>query len=160
MAEVIIEKNVRTKLRKHLINAGEEFGQNTLEKWLEQIEYHKESLKKFPTSYTPIRELRDEEVIYRGCTVMKNFKLIYFYDEARDTVFIKDVWDMRRNPTNLVKDFKSAIMKKLFSIIVLIAISAATWAQSWPMPTLEAKPGTRWWWLGSAVDRENLQWNL
>ena len=33
-------------------------------------------------------------------------------------------------------------------------------AQSWPTPTAEAKPGTRWWWLGSAVDKENLQWNL
>jgi hypothetical protein len=33
-------------------------------------------------------------------------------------------------------------------------------AQSWPTSTTEAKPGTRWWWLGSAVDRENLQWNL
>ena len=33
-------------------------------------------------------------------------------------------------------------------------------AQSWPTPLPEAKPGTRWWWLGSAVDKENLQWNL
>ena len=30
----------------------------------------------------------------------------------------------------------------------------------WPVPTPEAKPGTRWWWLGSAVDKENLEWNL
>ena len=30
----------------------------------------------------------------------------------------------------------------------------------WPTPRPEAKPGTRWWWLGSAVDQENLQWNL
>lgn len=33
-------------------------------------------------------------------------------------------------------------------------------AQSWPEPRPEAKPGTRWWWLGSAVDKENLKWNL
>lgn len=33
-------------------------------------------------------------------------------------------------------------------------------AQSWPTPTRESKPGTRWWWLGSAVDKQNLQWNL
>ena len=30
----------------------------------------------------------------------------------------------------------------------------------WPAPRPEAKPGTRWWWLGSAVDEENLRWNL
>ena len=33
-------------------------------------------------------------------------------------------------------------------------------AHTWPMPEAEAKPGTRWWWLGSAVDTENLAWNL
>ena len=33
-------------------------------------------------------------------------------------------------------------------------------AQSWLEVTREAKPGARWWWLGSAVDKENLQWNL
>ena len=33
-------------------------------------------------------------------------------------------------------------------------------AQTWPTPLPEAKAGTRWWWLGSAVDKENLQWNL
>ena len=33
-------------------------------------------------------------------------------------------------------------------------------AQTWPKPNAEAKAGTRWWWLGSAVDRQNLQWNL
>ena len=33
-------------------------------------------------------------------------------------------------------------------------------AQTWPTPRPEAKAGTRWWWLGSAVDKENLEWNL
>ena len=29
-----------------------------------------------------------------------------------------------------------------------------------PLTTREAKPGLRWWWLGSAVDKENLSWCL
>ena len=33
-------------------------------------------------------------------------------------------------------------------------------AQFLPTPTQEAKPGVRWWWMGSAVDQENLKWNL
>lgn len=33
-------------------------------------------------------------------------------------------------------------------------------AQSLPQPTQEAKPGLRWWWLGSAVDKPNLTWSL
>jgi len=51
-------------------------------------------------------------------------------------------------------------MKKLLSIIAMTALTLTTGAQSWPTPTTEAKPGTRWWWLGSAVDKSNLQWNL
>ncbi len=31
---------------------------------------------------------------------------------------------------------------------------------SWPSVTTEMKPGTRWWWMGSAVDKTNLQYNL
>jgi hypothetical protein len=33
-------------------------------------------------------------------------------------------------------------------------------ATEWPEIRTEHKPGTRWWWLGSAVDKENLSWNL
>ena len=51
-------------------------------------------------------------------------------------------------------------MKKLISIALLTALAGAASAQSWPQAKTEAKPGVRWWWLGSAVDKENLQWNL
>ena len=30
----------------------------------------------------------------------------------------------------------------------------------WYTPTVENKPFVRWWWLGSAVDREGLSYNL
>lgn len=48
----------------------------------------------------------------------------------------------------------------------LIAIVAALFwltAQSqikWPAVTQTARPWTRWWWLGSAVDEKGLTWNL
>ncbi len=31
---------------------------------------------------------------------------------------------------------------------------------SWPKVQPENKPGTYWWWMGSAVDKKNLSWNL
>ena len=51
------------------------------------------------------------------------------------------------------------ILISLSFIIYHLSFSPAG-AQSWPTVTPEAKPGTRWWWLGSAVDKENLKWNL
>lgn len=46
-----------------------------------------------------------------------------------------------------------------FAGIYLIAAVPA-FAQSWPEITAEARPATRWWWLGSAVDTANLTYNL
>jgi hypothetical protein len=51
-------------------------------------------------------------------------------------------------------------MKRIFILCSVCCCFAAAIAQSWPTPRPEAKAGTRWWWLGSAVDKENLQWNL
>jgi hypothetical protein len=31
---------------------------------------------------------------------------------------------------------------------------------SWPVVRMENRPGTYWWWMGSAVDKENITWNL
>ena len=51
----------------------------------------------------------------------------------------------------------------IFYLLFLIPHSSfLICAQSaqWPAPLPEAKAGTRWWWMGSAVDPENLEWNL
>ncbi len=44
--------------------------------------------------------------------------------------------------------------------LVLLGLPLMAAAQQWPVAKPEAKPGARWWWLGSAVDKENLQWNM
>ena len=53
-----------------------------------------------------------------------------------------------------------------FSFALALLASLGSQAQSHsgalslPTPTQEAQPGVRWWWMGSAVDKENLKWNL
>lgn len=52
-------------------------------------------------------------------------------------------------------------MTERLSVLATLLLACLTCcAQSWPSPSPEAKPGTRWWWLGSAVDKENLAWSL
>ena len=46
------------------------------------------------------------------------------------------------------------------SFIICTLSFIQVFAQSWPEAKLEAKPGTRWWWLGSAVNKKNVQWNM
>lgn len=52
--------------------------------------------------------------------------------------------------------------KKLLTCFCLMSVIFTLGAQStdWPEITKEAKPWTRWWWLGSSVDKENLTYNL
>ena len=47
-----------------------------------------------------------------------------------------------------------------FLLAVCLSFTQQLQAQSWiPVPP-EARPGTRWWWLGSAVDSAGLEYNL
>ncbi len=49
--------------------------------------------------------------------------------------------------------------KKTLFLLAFI-FSLATFAQDWIPISQEAKPYTRWWWLGSAVDTANISYNL
>ena len=48
----------------------------------------------------------------------------------------------------------------LAAVMLMMIAPAPALAQQWPAMKSEAKPGARWWWLGSAVDKENLEWNI
>ena len=47
-------------------------------------------------------------------------------------------------------------------LLLWVFLPGVLWAQQaqWPEVKTEAKPGARWWWLGSAVDKENLSYNM
>ena len=47
-------------------------------------------------------------------------------------------------------------MKKYLLIFFSLTVSLCATAQS----VSTTKPGARWWWLGSAVDKQNLRWNM
>jgi hypothetical protein len=53
-------------------------------------------------------------------------------------------------------------MLLMLAALLIAHSSSLICAQSahWPTPQPEAKAGTRWWWMGSAVDKENIKWNL
>lgn len=46
------------------------------------------------------------------------------------------------------------------TMVVILSATFSLSAQTWPVAKPEAKPATRWWWLGSAVDKANLTYNL
>lgn len=55
-------------------------------------------------------------------------------------------------------------MKNIKYTLVLALLSFACFSQaqstSWPAVKTEMKPAARWWWMGSAVDKKNLEYNI
>ncbi|MBQ3781252.1 MAG: glycosyl hydrolase family 2 [Bacteroidaceae bacterium] len=56
-------------------------------------------------------------------------------------------------------------MKRLLTLciptfLLLLTFNLPVSAQTWPTPRREARPYTRWWWMGSAVDSVGLRWNM
>lgn len=48
----------------------------------------------------------------------------------------------------------------VLSSFIYFQLPATAQNTQWPEVKTEAKPGSRWWWMGSAVDKENLTYNL
>lgn len=55
------------------------------------------------------------------------------------------------------------MLKKIIALAYILLLASCSYVRpstDWYIPTRENKPYVRWWWLGSAVDREGLDYNL
>ena len=50
--------------------------------------------------------------------------------------------------------------KHLLTLCLILSLPLSLTAQTWPVGSIQTKAGSRWWWLGSAVDKENLAWSM
>lgn len=98
--EIIVEKLFLSEFRECTQYALLEFGKKTMLRWNEEYFKIRHRLELMPESYSFVPELLRWRK-YRGAIIMKNFKVIYFYEEETDVVRIVDLWDMRQNPEKL-----------------------------------------------------------
>lgn len=101
MAQIIWNESASLLLEAHLDYAVEEFGRKAVNNWYTDIRRIESRLSRFPKSFTPEPLLEGRGKEYRGAILMKNFKLIHYYDEEADIVYIDAIWDMRMSPGNL-----------------------------------------------------------
>lgn len=78
-----------------------EFGRKTALAWHSQALAIQRRLNMMPESYPPAAYFRNKTIIFRGALIMKNFKIIYFYNEKQDVLWIVDLWDLRQDPRKL-----------------------------------------------------------
>ena len=54
-----------------------------------------------PKRYPIVAHFRNETMEFRSAIIMKNFKIIYFYNEEKDILWLVDLWDLRQDPRKL-----------------------------------------------------------
>lgn len=106
MVQVEWRKTALRQLKQHLEYSYTEFGAKTMNEFIQEVEQFEERLHHYPLSYSIVPQLAEKERDYRGCVVMRNFKIIYYYDEKAEKVIVSYIWDMRMNPQKLEKKFK------------------------------------------------------
>ena len=103
MAKVIWREKASLLLEAHLEYALAEFGRKTVSNWYRDIKRIESQMAIHPESFTPEPLLAHRGKTYRAAILMKNFKLIHYYDIECDTVYIDYIWDMRMKPAKLEK---------------------------------------------------------
>ena len=103
MAKVVWRKKASLLLEAHIDYALAEFGRKAVSNWYRDIQRIETRMAIHPESFTPEPLLAHRGKVYRGAIIMKNFKLIHYYDKDCDTVYIDYIWDMRMKPAKLDK---------------------------------------------------------
>lgn len=101
MAKIIWKDSATLSLERHIDYALSEFGRKAVKNWYKYILRIEGRMSIQPESFPLEPLLADRKRRYRSAILMKNFKLIFFYDENADTVYIDTIWDMRMHPDKL-----------------------------------------------------------
>lgn len=88
MAKVVWREKALSLLEAHVDYALAEFGRKAVSNWYRDIRRIEARMALHPESFTPEPLLAHRGKVYRSAIVMKNFKLIHYYDKERDIVYI------------------------------------------------------------------------
>lgn len=96
----------QTCLSRHSSFTLNEYGKTTLKKLTEEFITITKRLSSYPTSFPEERLLKNMPYKYRSIIFRKNFKIIYRYEDETNTILLIDIWDMRMDSKNIIKNFK------------------------------------------------------
>lgn len=99
--QVIIRKAAQRQLG-IIIEQGEEmFGRAVATKFYNRFMEYVKRLSTNSELGFPEPLLAERHRQYRSLMVNNHFKLVYYYDEDKDIIYIIDLWDTRREPQSL-----------------------------------------------------------
>ena len=94
------------RFREILSYGKEAFGPNTVLRFQMKVEKEVGRLSVSPIVGKREPLLADRQREYRSLVIRPHFKLIYYINKEKDTVFISHLWDTRMNPAKLVRRFR------------------------------------------------------
>ena len=106
MADIKPSKPFNQELENVLAYALLEFGVTTVKRFNQAYQSIRNHLAIHPYSSPKEPLLKSFLRSYRSAIIMKNWKIIYRYDEEYDRIILVDLWDMRRNPKYLIRQFR------------------------------------------------------
>lgn len=106
MATIKAKDSFKEEFANVLEYALTEFGRTTLIRFNKEYDEIQNRLSIHPLSSPREPLLKKFLRPYRSTIIMKNWKIIYRYDETNDTVIFVDLWDMRMHPKSIVRQFK------------------------------------------------------
>lgn len=98
------QNRAKVEWRKLILYCLREFGRFTTLRFQEKINKSLSLLQVFPHMGKVESELTGKEYEYRSFVVHEHFKMIYRWDEERDTIYIIHFWDVRREPQTLKEE--------------------------------------------------------
>lgn len=102
--QVIWQERTNRKRVQALTYGMKEFGEKTARKLNDDFEHTALLLAANPHLGAPEPLLAHRQKEYRSIVVHKLYKLLYYID--RQTLYITDLWDTRREPKSLVQDLQ------------------------------------------------------
>ena len=106
MAYIKPSKPFNQELEKVLAYALFEFGVTTVKRFNQAYQSIRNRLAIHPYSSPEEAPLKGWLRAYGSAGIMRNWKIIYRYDEEYDRIILVDLWDMRRNPKYLIRQFR------------------------------------------------------
>ena len=106
MAHIKLLDPFKKELRDMLIYTLAEFGVISVNRFNKELDDIKHRLMHHPRSSPREPLLKRFHRPYHSAIIKENWKIIYRYDEANDLVIFVDLWDMRRSPRYLIRQFK------------------------------------------------------
>lgn len=106
MAHIKLLDPFKKELRDMVVYTLAEFGATSVKRFNKELDDTKHRLMLHPLSSPREPMLKRFHRPYHSAIIKENWKIIYRYDEANDLVIFVDLWDMRRSPRYLIRQFK------------------------------------------------------